>query len=157
MTSYAPLNVIDTENLSQNIDFTVRNVGNYNVIKYKKQKLNNNNVKTLGLLRSVITDGTNILCMAPPKSVYFDKFTSENNITDCFFEEFIEGTMINAFWDHTIGDWNIATKSNIGAKCKYNVTSDKTFRYMFLDAMNYCGLEFGFLDPSIIYRILLLS
>ena len=72
MTTYAPLNVIDTENLSQNIDFTVRNVGNYNVIKYKKEKLNNNNVKTLGQLRSVITDGTNILCMAPPKSIYFD-------------------------------------------------------------------------------------
>ena len=39
MTTYAPLNVIDTENLSQNIDFTVRNVGNYHVIKYKKEKL----------------------------------------------------------------------------------------------------------------------
>ena len=142
MTTYAPLNVIDTENFSQNIDFTVRNVGNYNVIKYKKEKLNNNNVKTLGQLRSVITDGTNILCMAPPKSVYFDKFVNENNIEDCYFEEFIEGTMINVFWDHTIGDWNISTKSNIGAKCKYNVTSNKTFRYMFLDAMNHCGLEF---------------
>ena len=81
MTTYAPLNVIDTENFSQNIDFTVRNVGNYNVIKYKKEKLNNNNVKTLGQLRSVITDGTNILCMAPPKSVYFDQFVnSEMNI-----------------------------------------------------------------------------
>lgn len=155
MTTYAPLNVIDTENLSQNIDFTVRNVGNYNVIKYKKEKLNNNNVKTLGQLRSVITDGTNILCMAPPKSVYFDQFVNENNIEDCYFEEFIEGTMINVFWDHTIGDWNISTKSNIGAKCKYNVTSNKTFRYMFLDAMNHCGLEFGFLDPGVMYSFVL--
>ena len=36
MAIYAPFDVIDTENLSQNIDFTVRNVGNYNVIKYKE-------------------------------------------------------------------------------------------------------------------------
>tara|TARA_Y100000591_G_C21854102_1_gene713768 strand:- start:1476 stop:2648 length:1173 start_codon:yes stop_codon:yes gene_type:complete len=155
MATYAPLNVIDTENFLQNIDFTVRNVGNYHIIKYKKEKLNNSNVKTLGQLRSIITDGKNILCMAPPKSIYFDVFINENNIEDCYFEEFIEGTMINVFWDHTIGDWNIATKSNIGAKCKYNVTSNKTFRYMFLDAMNYCGLEFGILDPGIMYSFVL--
>tara|TARA_B100001063_G_scaffold52620_1_gene46544 strand:+ start:1045 stop:2226 length:1182 start_codon:yes stop_codon:yes gene_type:complete len=151
MASYAPMKVIDLKNLSQNIDFTVKNFGNYNIIKYKKEKLNNDNIKDLGLLRSIITDGKKILCMAPPKSVYFDVFTKENKIEDCYFEEFIEGTMINVFWDSTIDDWNIATKSNIGAKCKYNVNSTKTFRYMFLDAMNSCGLEFSQLNKNLIY------
>jgi len=155
MPNYAPLRVIDSENLSQNIDFTVRQFGNYNVIKYRKEKIDKTNIKTLGLLRSVITDGQNILCMAPPKSIYFDTFVNENSISDCYFEEFVEGTMINVFWDKTIDDWNIATKSNIGAKCKYNVNSKKTFRYMFLDAMNDCGLEFSHMDPSIIYSFVL--
>ena len=52
-----------------------------------------------------------------------------------------------------IGIWQ--QKSNIGAKCKYNVTSNKTFRYMFLDAMNYGGLEFSFLDPGVMYSFVL--
>ena len=155
MAIYAPFDVIDKNNLSQNIDFTVRNIGNYNVIKYKKDKINNSNIKTLGLLRSIITDGQNIMCMAPPKSIYFEDFTNENQMIDCYFEEFIEGTMINVFWDYIISDWNIATKSNVGAKCKYNVTSKSTFRYMFLDAMNSCGLEFSDFDKNIVYSFVL--
>ena len=31
--------------------------------------------------------------------------------------EYVEGTMINLFWDKTLNDWNITTRSNIGAKC----------------------------------------
>lgn len=155
MPSYAPLKVIESGILSQNIDFTIKNVDKYNIIKYKKDKLNNSNIRTLGLFRSLIMGDGIILCMAPPKSIYFDDFTSKNNMEDCIFEEFVEGTMINAFWDPYIEDWNIATRSNIGAKCKYNVHSNKTFRYMFLDAMNYCGLEFQYLDKKFIYSFVL--
>mgnify|MGYP003686977673 FL=1 len=54
MANYAPLRVIDSENLSQNIDFTVRQFGNYNVIKYRKEKIDKTNIKTLGLLLSLI-------------------------------------------------------------------------------------------------------
>ena len=32
--------------------------------------------------------------------------------------------MINIFWDPTINDWNIATRSNIGARCKFNLDKD---------------------------------
>ena len=39
MPMYAPLNVIDSENFLQDIHFTVRHFGNYNVIKYNKEKL----------------------------------------------------------------------------------------------------------------------
>ena len=155
MPSYAPLKVIESENISQDVDFTIKNKDKYNIIKYKKDRLNNSNMSTLGLLRSVIMGDGKILCFSPPKSIYFDIFTSKNNIEDCYFEEFIEGTMINAFWDPYIEDWNIATRSNIGAKCKYNVNSNKTFRYMFLDAMNHCGLEFQHLDKNFIYSFVL--
>ena len=70
----------------------------------------------MGLFRSIKTQlMENYFFMAPPKSIYFDDFVNENNIEDCYFEEFIEGTMINVFWDKYIEDWNMATKSNIGA------------------------------------------
>ena len=105
------------------------------------------------MFRSVIVDNRNnkILSFAPPKSMYFDDFRSENDFSDCYFQDFIEGTMINVFWDSTIDDWNIATRSNVGAKCKYSVTSQATFRYMFLDAMNHTGLEFSYLNKDCIY------
>ena len=70
---------------------------------------------------------------------------------DCVLEHFVEGTMINVFWDYTINEWNIATRSNIGAKCKFNMDSDKTFRYMFLDAMNTIGMEFEHLNKTYIW------
>ena len=87
--------------------------------------------------------------------MYFDDFRSENDFSDCYFQDFIEGTMINVFWDYTIDDWNLATRSNVGAKCKYSVTSQATFRYMFLDAMNHTGLEFSYLNKDYIYSFVL--
>ena len=37
------------------------------------------------------------------------------------FEEFYEGTMINMFWYDIIGDWEITTRSNIGANVLMNL------------------------------------
>lgn len=154
MTSYSPMNVVSFQTLLDNKDnnLIIRNINEKIIIKYNKNNLNKSNIKTLGLFRSIITDALgNVISFAPPKSIYFDDFVNENNVEECSFEEFIEGTMINAFWDTSIEDWNIATKSNIGAKCKYSVDSNKTFRYMFLDSMNHCGLEFNQLNKDYIY------
>ena len=154
MTSYSPMTVVSFQTLLDNKDnnLIIRNINEKIIIKYNKNNLNKSNIKTLGLFRSIITDVLgNVISFAPPKSIYFDDFVNENNVEECSFEEFIEGTMINAFWDTSIEDWNIATKSNIGAKCKYSVDSNKTFRYMFLDSMNHCGLEFNQLNKDYIY------
>ena len=49
---------------------------NLYVIKYDKSKLNQENLHTLGLFRSVIVDSDgNVLCIAPPKSIDFDCFS----------------------------------------------------------------------------------
>ena len=37
--------------------------------------------------------------------------TDSNN--NCYAEEFIEGTMINLFYDVSVDDWEICTKSNV--------------------------------------------
>ena len=46
-----------------------------------------------------------------------EKYPITNNKKDnCYAEEFVEGTMINLFYDDTIDDWVICTKSKVGAK-----------------------------------------
>ena len=50
--------------------------GDYNLIKYKKNKLNQTNQETLGLFRSVIVNDAHVVCYAPPKSL------TENHFND---------------------------------------------------------------------------
>ena len=125
---------------------------NLYVVKYDKSKLNQENQHTLGLFRSVIVDSDgNVLCIAPPKSIDFDCFSQTTLYEQCDLQEFIEGTMINVFWDKEQGEWEIATRSNIGARCRYNLDNEKTFRYMFLDAMNHSNIDFNMLDNKYCY------
>ena len=52
------------------------------------------------------------------------------NLENCIAEEFIEGTMINLFFDHENQEWEIASKSAIGAKNNFFVSDNninKTF------------------------------
>jgi len=63
--------------------------------------------------------------------------------------------MINVFWDPLKEDWEIATRSNIGARCKFNMDAEETFRYMFLDAMNHIELDFNDLDKKYSYSFVL--
>ena len=72
---------------SQNDDYIVKKHNGLYLIKYKKSSLNN--VNAIGLYRSVITDGENILSFAPPKSVNYDSFTKTNAFEDCNITEFI--------------------------------------------------------------------
>jgi hypothetical protein len=124
------------------------------LIKYVKTFINDENVKTLGLFRSVITDGEKILSIAPPKSFSLNKFKNMYKYDDCELQEYPEGTMINVFFNHLKDEWEIATKSNIGAKCTFN--TEKTFRTMFLEAMNNnVGLEFDNLNSSYSYSFVL--
>ena len=130
----------------------------YRIIRYNKDFLCDDAIKTSGLFRSVIlNDEGNIVCVAPPKSLRSETFLSTYNSVegDCSAEEYIEGTMINMFYDH--GEWEIATRSTVGGKISFfrvdgNVT---TFRHMFIDACNYVNLDFDDLDKKICYSFIL--
>ena len=103
------------------------------ILKYNKKYINETNDDELGLFRSIVCAIINgeleVLSFAPPKSLNKNRFIQENNINDCSQLDFAEGTMINVFWDKTADEWNINTKSCIGARCSWN--SDKTFRFLF--------------------------
>jgi len=137
------------------------NNATYNVIRYDKNFLSCDLVPTYGLCRSVIVNSQNkVVSFAPPKSLSCDKFIKkypENN--DIIAEEFIEGTMINVFWDPCIGltgSWEIATRNTVGATSKfYKGSKAKTFRSMFLEAAKNHNLVLHMLNPLYCYSFVL--
>ena len=134
----------------------VKQMDHLYVLKYNKSKLTTENINSLGLFRSIVADNNgNIVSFAPQKSIDFDIFSQSNEYDSCYIQHFPEGTMINVFFDTHIEDWQITTRSTIGAKCNFNMDSNITYRYMFLDAMNHIGLEFDDLDKSCCYSFVL--
>tara|TARA_B100001142_G_scaffold20059_1_gene18626 strand:- start:1176 stop:2342 length:1167 start_codon:yes stop_codon:yes gene_type:complete len=131
---YKTLNEIKSECQS---DVIVKEINDYILMKYKKKSLTIDNEKTLGLFRSIIVKDDNLVCFAPQKAINFNNFIVDNNFDDCEITEFIPGTMVNIFYDETSDEeikWQICTRSNIGARCRYNLDTQKTFRDMFFEA-----------------------
>ena len=156
-TDYADiLKLISDNNYAQDKHIKVKNFEHLFVLKYIKSKLTTENINSLGLFRSIIVNKEGyIVSFAPPKSIDFDIFSQSNKYEDCYIQHFPEGTMINVFFDKELDDWQIATRSSIGAKCNFNMDSNITYRYMFLDAMNHIGLEFEDLDKNCCYSFVL--
>ena len=98
------------------------------------------------MFRSVIYDIENnkIICFSPPKShCYKDFCDTVLNTQDLQSMNFVEGTMINMFWDPTINDIEISTKSNIGANCYFSIDKNKkSFRDMMFEAFEEHTLDF---------------
>jgi len=124
---------------------------NISIIKYNKKYINAVNETTLGLFRSVITDGKKILSFAPPKSIQPYKMLHGG----CEFQEYVEGTMVNMYYSPKNMEWEIATRSNIGARCKFYQDGQKTFRTMFLETMNDLKYEFSMFNKNYSYSFVL--
>ena len=138
----------------------------YHLIKYAKDAINNDNVLTTGLFRSVIARNGKVLSFAPPKSMETSHFIETYH--KCYAEEFVEGTMINVFYDNADDadddeydekKWVISTKSNIGAKNSFftngHVNEEDTFQHMFLDACKHANLYYKCLPRDYQYSFVL--
>lgn len=122
------------------------------IIKYNKSHLNSENTSSLGMFRSVVTDGERVLSFSPVKSITNEAFEMQSTGTNAYeFSEFVEGTMINMFVDPKTNEWEIATRSNIGARCKFYQDFDKTFRDMFLEAFVAKNFEFSMFNKAYSY------
>ena len=128
---------------------------NYEIIKYNKSNINTDNIDTYGLYRSIICKNKKILAYSPPKSHNYDLFTSMYDCNECVAEEYIEGTMINLFYDKDKNEWELATRSSVGGKVNYFNRNNVTFRQMFLEACNDSNLEFDMLDKNLSYSFVL--
>ena len=142
----------------------------YRVIRYDKDLLCLDLIPSYGLCRSVIINSANkVVGFAPPKSLhadtfiqkYSDKSEEEFNKWDgsVIAEEFIEGTMINVFFDPTIGltgGWEISTRNTVGATSSfYKSPQSKTFRQMFMEAATENKLDINKLEPHLCYSFVL--
>jgi hypothetical protein len=102
------------------------------------------------LYRSLVLspEQNHLLSFSPPKSMDIDEFIKKNPKMDSkiWANEFVEGTMINLFYDERIQSWEISTKGSVGGNYWFYRTDytnlhyvDKTaakqstFREMFLD------------------------
>jgi len=132
----------------------------YRVIKYDKQMLHPELIGTYGLCRSIVVDGNNkVVSFAPPKSIPYEVFSNmyvNNYSSPLIAQEFVEGTMINVFWDNTRELWEITTRSTIGASSSfYKPSKNKTFRDMFHEAVAKNNMDISLLDRNMCYSFVL--
>jgi len=134
----------------------------YKVIRYDKNILNDDLISTYGLCRSIIVNENNkVVCFSPPKSIPTDEFIKKypNKTEAIIAQEFVEGTMINVFWDENIGlsgGWEIATRNTVGATSGfYKSPNSKTFRTMFLEAAQENNLYLNNLNPAYCFSFVL--
>jgi hypothetical protein len=136
----------------------------YRVIRYDKNLLCIDLIPSYGLCRSVIINSANkVVGFAPPKSIPADSFIHKypNHISDdsIVAEEFIEGTMINVFFDPSIGltgGWEISTRNTVGATSSfYKSPHAKTFRQMFMEAASENKLDINKLETDMCYSFVL--
>lgn len=134
----------------------------YSIISYHRKFLSSDEkIFNEGLLRSVILDDDNkIISFSPPKSVSFETFFNlyPNKTNVIVAEEFIEGTMINLFWDSKISEWEISTRHSVGGEVGFYTSPSllkKTFRTMFYEAVEENHLDFNNLNKEYSYSFVL--
>jgi len=145
--------VVEDKEYADSFGLIVKNVGDLYILKYDRERIVKDNVSTLGNFRSCITDGKRLIGYSPGKSLKYLDFVENINFSNISIEEFVEGTMINLFYYN--GEWNCATRGIIGAKCKFFKDYPKTYRTLFLEAMEDCNLEFDMLDKEHCYTFIL--
>ena len=143
----------------------------YTIVKYKRSALVEEEYSTLGLVRSIIICDGNVVAFSPPKSLPYKDFLTANPSEECFAEDFIDGTMINLFYNQKVNDWVISTRSRVGADTLFfvmdtndtnadvtnaDVTNTKrTFKDMFYEAAQIANLDFSRLDNNWCYSFVL--
>lgn len=163
----------DDQDLFIQKQYTFNN-NEYNIVKYNKQKLkelrdaNDAKFDEVYKYRSVIVRNNKVVSFSPEKSLDSAKFFDiyQNNIRDCWLEDFIDGTMINVFYDNINNTWEIATKSTVGGNIlffndiknadDYNPTlANITFRSMFFEACNINNFNLSNLDVNLTYTFVM--
>lgn len=131
----------------------------YNILKYNKEWLAKEAIRTTGLLRSIIfKDNGSIVCIAPPKSLPTDNLIISESL-EFVAETFIEGTMINVFYENETNSWEIATRSNIGGESCFfmdkKFKAENTFKYMFEEICKEVNMDLNNLNKKYVYSFVI--
>ena len=118
----------------------------YKILNYDKNCICFDDVLS-SRYRSVIlsTPGNQIFSFSSPKSIPLAEFTKRHPEihSGIYINEWVEGVMINLFFDERIQRWEISTKSAIGGNYYFyhnqhnceNIDNKTTFYEMFMDAL----------------------
>jgi hypothetical protein len=149
------------------------NNSEYNIIKYNKELLtkykdNDEEFNIMSKYRSVIIQNNKVIAYSPGKSINYEKFIKKYSINNSWVEDFIDGTMINVFYDKINEVWEIATKSSVGGNISffndtknYNYfvntenNNNNTFRSMFFEACNFNNFNLNTLNTNYTYTFIL--
>jgi len=163
-TSYFSISIkINNEN-----KINVKKFGDFYILNYNKNTIKSQEDYDIYFcdkfryrqLRSIvyrILDTTyldyKIYSISPQKSLEINDFIKlfPTINKDIIIEEFVEGTMINLFWNDN--KWEISTKTNIGGKSTF--FSKKTFEDMFYEACKQCNFYVDLLDKNVSYSFVL--
>jgi hypothetical protein len=140
-------------------EYVTKGTESYSIVRYNKELLSKDIVPTYGLLRSVIISKGRVVSFAPPKSISVETFMNDYplKMDNIVAEEFVEGTMINVFFDPNYGVagcWQIATRNTVGADVAFN-QGKKTFYTMFMEACQENNLFLNSLNPAFCYSFVL--
>ncbi len=134
----------------------------YILINYDKSNIDDDNTNSLGLFRSCLFKHNSLVCFSPPKSIKYNNFKQICTINECIVEEFIDGTLINLYYDNEpdefgTASWKITTKGYIGARNKYfkNYTNEKSFNTMFTETCLELNFDFNLLPKEYCYSFVL--
>jgi len=123
--SYILPYVLNESNYFKASKYVTKDGTQYKIVKYAKDVLADEFVISYGLLRSVIVNSDDkVVSFAPPKSMTGEKFMTmyPQKTASIIAEDFIEGTMINVFYDSV---WRISTRSTVDANVAfYNVSNN---------------------------------
>lgn len=138
-------------------DYSTKSKQEYKIIRYNKDFLTCDLNNTYGLLRSVIVSNNKVIGFSPPKSLSAEIFINNNPITnkDIIAEDFIEGTMINVFFDSNSSSWQISTRNTVAAEVSFYNQTNKTFSDMFNEALIQSNLQLNSLNPFFCYSFVL--
>lgn len=132
----------------------------YTIIKYDKSQCLPSQYYRVGYMRTMVIDNelSKIVCVGPNKSIPVDEIECyTNSDVSIMYEEFIDGVMINVFWDESENVWQYATRSNIGADIRFYLQNEGniTFRTMFEEALVEDNINLNVLPKTMCYSFVL--
>jgi hypothetical protein len=137
-------------------EYSTKSNQKYKIVRYNKDILAADLIPTYGVLRSVIINSDNrVVSFAPPKSIPADHFIKKYETKSDYIiaQEFVEGTMINVFYDSY---WKIATRNTVDADVSFYKKQDgKTFKTMFEEACKENNFNLETLNPQFCYSFVL--
>ena len=117
---------IINKDLINGVDILKKTHKKYTIVKYNKKTTLPSAYFRVGYLRSLIIDNESKMpvCVGPIKSIPLNEIEEYSSIyqrdeDSIHYEEFVDGVMINVFWDKVNEVWEYATRSNIGANIRF--------------------------------------